>query len=244
MFLHAIRSELTKLHNTVAAWLTLLFPLSCAVLIFCYLYISHRLDWNNIASFLFGFWLTLWPAVGVAAQVGLAAEYELRSGDWRGLLVRPVKPAYLYGAKLVVLAGYLLVHSALLSGLALLGGLELHASGVIPWQTLIVVPLTTTIFSLPGLALSLWLACANGVGPALGVGGIGLLIGALLGGTSWGDGIWPWIPWAWPLRMLNQSAHLMSVATVQLVVGLLLVSVLLFGLLTAAGVNWFCQREH
>ena len=84
MLLHALHSEWIKLRRTPAMWLTILFPIVCILGIGWYLAVSPRLSWNNLLSFAFGFWITLWPAGGVALQAALAADYD----PCRGLCCR------------------------------------------------------------------------------------------------------------------------------------------------------------
>lgn len=57
--------------------------------------------------------------------------------------------------------------------------------------------------AIPLAALSLWLAFAFGMGVSIGVGMGGMLIAAILGGTLLGDAIWPFVPWAWPVRLAS-----------------------------------------
>ena len=44
------------------------------------------------------------------------------------------------------------------------------------------------------------------MGVSIGVGMGGMLIAAILGGTLLGDAIWPFVPWAWPVRLASAVA--------------------------------------
>ena len=73
-----------------------------------------------------------------------------------------------------------------------------------PWVTLGYAAMLPAIAALPLLAIHLWLATAWGFAPtfALAVGGfLAGLVGSRLG-------IWPAIPWAWPIRVGTSVAGL------------------------------------
>lgn len=201
MFLRALASEWLKQRRTPALWLTLLFPLACMLGMGWYLTVSYRLDWNNMLQFTFGAWLSLWPAGGVALQAALAANLDMQENNWQALLVRPVAPAMLLGAKFLVQAAHLLIHTLILSVVLVLAGVLLHVQGTVPWNVILLLGLGTALFTLPLQVLYMWAATAKGMGMAIGLGAVGLLLGPLLGATSMGESVWVYIPWAWPLRL-------------------------------------------
>lgn len=102
--------------------------------------------------------------------------------------------------------------------------------------------------------LHLWLAIAFGFGATAAIGGVGLLVSAILGGTALGDEIWWCIPWAWPLRLawhplllqLNVASGLETgvvdsyLDQVQIAAGLAVAS---FVLLFLAFGQWFSRWE-
>ena len=53
--------------------------------------------------------------------------------------------------------------------------------------------------AIPLAVFHLWISLAFGMGPSIGVGGIGLLLGAL-SLTSLGDSYWQYLPWGWTAR--------------------------------------------
>ena len=57
------------------------------------------------------------------------------------------------------------------------------------------------IGALPLLALHLWISFAWGMGASVGISFGGLLMAAILGLTGLGSGLWPFIPWTWPVKL-------------------------------------------
>src|SRR5690242_1872353 len=164
MLLHALHSEWIKLRRTPAMWLTILFPIVCILGIDWYLAASQRLSWNNLLSFAFGFWITLWPAGGVALQAALAADYDRQEKRWSALRMRPVAPETLLGAKLLMQGIHLLLNSLLTSGLILLTGLVLRLPGEPPWFVLLLLALFSTFLTLPLQVVYTWVATAMNIG--------------------------------------------------------------------------------
>jgi ABC-2 type transport system permease protein len=254
MLLHALYSEWIKLRRTPAAWLTVLFPIVCILIIDLYLYVTHRLSWNNLLLFAFSFWIMLWPAGGVALQAALAADYDRQEKRWQALRVRPVALAALFGAKILVQEIHLLLHSLFMSGLILLTGILLRVPGDMPWLLLLILALISTFLILPLQVLYIWIATATGIGMAIALGAIGLLLEALLGGTSMGEHVWLFIPWAWPMRLflllsnvwINLHGDFSSSGAQPgmrlLPIPLVATLILLVGI-TIASLHWFCSIE-
>ncbi len=205
-FLRACRSELGKGRRTAVVPLAALVPSGLVLLLSWYLSSSGRLGGAaDLALWLGQLWTIVWLPCGLALLAGLTADQEAQARDWRGLRARPLPPALLYAAKLVVLASYTLLGALgaqlLLALVACALGRPaaapalLLAGAILPW-----------LAALPCLAASLWFAAACGIGVTLGVGALGLFLAALLGGTSLGDTIWGVVPWAWPVRLFGLVA--------------------------------------
>lgn len=255
MFVRALASEWLKQRRTPALWLTLLFPLVFMLGMSWYLTASHRLEWNNMLQFSFGAWLAIWPAGGVALQAALAAELDVQENNWRALLVRPVSPATLLGAKLLVQAAHLLLHTLMLSAATILAGFLLHMQGAVPWSILLLLSLGTVLFTLPLQVLYMWVATAKGMGLAIGIGAVGLLLGPLLGATSMGEKVWAYIPWAWPFRLYMLLTGIWSdfhgdfaapfiQPALQIMYVVLIVSLILLLVLVLVSLVWFQRREQ
>jgi ABC-2 type transport system permease protein len=91
------------------------------------------------------------------------------------------------------------------------------------------------------IALHLWLGLAAGWGASVGAGGAGLLIGAIVGATGVGDGIWPYVAWAWPVRL--SMVPLASDVPADVLTRGLALSLIAFVVLAAGGMAWFNRWE-
>lgn len=92
----------------------------------------------------------------------------------------------------------------------------------------------------------------GGLGASLGLGAVGLLLAAVVGGTSLGNGVWAFVPWAWPVRIMvaaelqlleklppgaahfRADAYALFILAMGLGLGLLL---------AVTGIIWFSCRE-
>src|SRR5690606_41457400 len=83
---------------------------------------------------------------------------------------------------------------------ALILGFKLIQDVLIAWPIFLTATLMALVGSLPLSAIHYWISFSWGFGPSIGVGGVGLLIAALMA-TSIGDTIWPYVPCAWPVRL-------------------------------------------
>lgn len=164
-------------------------------------YIVGR-PWITAASAFSGFfsvWSAMVVPLGIAICAGQLAAEEAESGFTAMLLcARPRVAIYL--AKLIMLAFFVAMATALAVGtfcfVLWLGG---HAGD--EWALYGRAALACWAAALPLAACHLWLAMARGLGASVGVGIGGALVGALIGDTLLGDGIWPFVPWAWPVRL-------------------------------------------
>ncbi|MBB6015988.1 hypothetical protein ACFP9V_11410 [Deinococcus radiopugnans] len=172
-----LASELVKYRHTALPWLMTVTPVLVVVLG------QTLLD----ARGLWEFWtlLVLPFAVALVPALGWGQEAE----SWRVLRARAISPTRLYGTKLLVL--WL---AALLSGVVLFVAAAL-ISQPLPRPAPLLTLLALSSFAL--LAFHLWLAMRFSPAVTLGVGLIGTLLAALLGGTGLGAGLWPFFPWVW-----------------------------------------------
>jgi ABC-2 type transport system permease protein len=58
-------------------------------------------------------------------------------------------------------------------------------------------------------SLHLLISFAFGMGASIAIGGGGFLVSAIIGATVVGDHIWPYIPWAWTVRLSQVPMLLM-----------------------------------
>ncbi len=182
----------------------LLSPLVGAVLAW---YVAGR-PWIAAGSAFSGFfsvWAALVMPLALAIVAGQLVHEEEDAANFNGLLLCAKPRALLYLVKLALLLLLAAVATGLAVGAFVLGlwlggyasgGALLYAeAGAVCW-----------LAAIPLAALSLWLAFAFGMGVSIGVGMGGMLIAAILGGTLLGDAIWPFVPWAWPVRLASAVA--------------------------------------
>lgn len=241
-----LHAEWIKYRRTATPYLLVFAPLLLVAFVSWHLWASHRLgSWPVLVGWLYQFWTMAWLPVGVALLAGLAATYEVQAGDWVGLRARPVRPARLYAAKLLVVCGHVLLSTLLLAGLAALSGRQAALPGDLPWCLLLVASLLSWLAALPLIAGQLWLATARGFAASLAVGSVGLLLAALIGGTGLGNNVWLLVLWAWPARSVGSALAAYEGEAVYLGQALLVggLAAVLATLLAAAGCVWFARRE-
>jgi ABC-2 type transport system permease protein len=196
-------SEWAKYRRTPTVWMLALAPPALSAFSGWYLSESGaRGSWGELIAFAYLLWGMLCIPAKASLLAGLATVYEERANGWRGLLTRPIRPSAFYLGKLAVLATHVLIGSILLSLSLVAMGLLMTLPGAI-WESLAVAAMLSWIASLPLLALHLWVATIGGFEASVAVGTPGLLVAALIGGTSLGDGIWWAVPWAWPVGILS-----------------------------------------
>lgn len=195
----ALSAEWLKFRRT-GAWAVVVGP--PVLLVLALLWYSSATDVTRQPEWLswtvLDGWASIFVPMGAALLGGLAAHREIGAGNWVALRSRPVRPGTLYGAKLLVVLLQALASVVVLVALVLLGTALTGGGGA--WQTVTAGTGIVLLTTLPLLLFHLWLAMAKGLGASLAVGGGGVLVASLLGGTSLGNGIWQVVPWAWPLR--------------------------------------------
>ncbi len=246
----ALQSEWLKYRRTFVPWLVVLAPLGLSL----FSWLPHLLGnwgatWYHKLVIIGNWWPVLWVPFGSALLAALAAWTDTRPGTWRALRTRPLAPATLYAAKLLVLAGQALLSTlVLLAATLIMGKLALWQEPV-PWAPLLWALLLPWVASLPVLALQLWVATAGGFGASFALGIIGFLAGI------WGaeQAAWVYVPWAWSIRStipiigahanglpLEPGSPLWDRGVMLPAVLLGLGAGLLIGLASAA---WFARRE-
>lgn len=182
----------------------LLSPLIGGVLAW---YVAGR-SWIEAGSAFSGFfsvWAALVMPLALAIVAGQLVHEEEDAANFNGLLLCEKPRALLYLVKLAVLLLLAAVATGLAVGVFVLG---LWLGGYASGGAMLYVEAGAVCWlaAIPLAALSLWLAFAAGMGVSVGVGMGGMLIAAILGGTLLGDAIWPFVPWAWPVRLASAVA--------------------------------------
>lgn len=188
-----LRAEMLKYKRTFMAKLVIFIPLFFAVysLVTSYL-VPGSYDWNGILVMSFNWWPVTFLPLGYGLFAGMVANLERKAGNYRVLKGEVLSPRRIWLGKILGMA----LIAACSSAVLVLGDL---VCGMLQGD---VPPLGVMLLA----ALSLWLAFAFGMGVSIGVGMGGMLIAAILGGTLLGDAIWPFVPWAWPVRLASAVA--------------------------------------
>lgn len=240
--LRQMRADWLKTRRTPLRFAILAAPAAYALLILLY-YANRRttpeLPRDMLGAFSEG-WTAMLPlAVGLLA--GLLALQEEHAGNFAALLGSTAPRPVVYAARLLQLV---LIHTgSVLSATALLLlGMRVWLRVPTPDAGLFFASaLLAAIGALPLIALHLWFGLGAGWGASVGAGGAGLLVGAIVGATGVGDRIWPFVPWAWPVR-LSMVPLAPNVPADALTRGLAL-SLIAFVLLAAGGTAWFSRWE-
>ena len=241
-------AEWLKTKRSALRWLVLFLPVLMGLVLTWYVAGRPWIDGSSAFSGFFSCWAALALPFLASIIAGQLAAEEEGAGSFMGLLLSAKPRVQLYLSKLlalfVALAVATFLATAVFCGGLWLGGYDNTLLGFYAEAALV-----SWLAVLPLAALHLWLAFAGGLGVSVGVGIGGVLVAALIGGTVLGDGIWPFVPWAWPLRLamipsilqssqLN-AAQLASLSSQNTLACLL---ALLSGIVvTAASVWWFSR---
>lgn len=196
-----LQSEWLKTKRTPLRPLAVGLPLLYAALILWYFSRWDITPERQLSLFLAFFegWTVLMIPVGIGVAAGYMAHQEEEAGHFRGILGSPRPRSHLFSGKLIILL--LLISVATLAATTfLILGFKLVMDVLIAWPIFLLATLMALVGSMPLLILHYWIGYVWGYGPSVGIGGAGLLIAALTA-TSIGDTVWPFIPWAWPVRL-------------------------------------------
>lgn len=192
--------EWLKLKRSPVKWLVLGAPLLYAAMLVWY-YHGRQIKPGLTYAVYQTFWeaataLLLPIAAGLLA--GLIVYSEENAGQFTGLLGSGIARHRLYLAKLTLLSG-LTAFCLLLATAAFSAGIGLLTDIPFSWKLYASAAGLAAVSVIPLLAIHLWMAFAWGMTASAAAGMGGLLIAAL-SATSLGDAVWPYLPWAWPIR--------------------------------------------
>lgn len=242
MLLRLMRADWLKTRRTPLRLAILAAPAMYALLILLY-FANRRVTPEQPRDMLGAFsegWTAMVPLI-VGLLAGLLALQEERAGNFAALLGSTAPRPVVYAARLLQLV---LIHTGsvlcavtlLLLGMKSWPGIPAPDMGMLYASALL-----ASAGALPLIALHLWLGLAAGWGASVGAGGAGLLIGAIVGATGVGDGIWPYVAWAWPVRL--SMVPLASDVPADVLTRGLALSLIAFVVLAAGGMAWFNRWE-
>lgn len=196
-----LSAEWLKIRHSALKRLVFLAPVGYALcmLWYCGCFTNHPRPLSDIHEVFYQAGCIALP-LAVALLAGLLCAAEETAGNYGGCLQSPVSRGTIYLSKLisllvllVILVGgaVLIMSAALALGHAPLGELKFFLQGG-AYALLGAVPIAI---------LQLYISLAFGTGASLGVGGAGLLISAIMGTTTIGNTVWPYVPWTWAARL-------------------------------------------
>ncbi|MGA8942109.1 MAG: lantibiotic immunity ABC transporter MutG family permease subunit [Thermoactinomyces sp.] len=255
--MNQLSSEWLKTKRTPVRWLVFLFPVVFAALMIGYY--SLRFNTAEIQGSMYQAFFEVWAALAIPLGAGLLSGMNIHqeelAGSFNGFLGTKLPRHYMYLGKLLFLF-LLATASTLLAVLTFMAGAEFILGIRMSWPIFIAGAIMAIIGMVPLLVLNLWISFGWGMGASVGVGSFGLMIAALMA-TNLGDQVWPWVPWAWPVRLsmfpggylwaetgVKYSAQFISSGFVsgQIIKGL--VSAILFFVVTLFGsLVWFKRWE-
>jgi ABC-2 type transport system permease protein len=252
-----LAAEWLKTRRTALRWLPCLAAFGLAAGLVWYLSGTTPTAQMQVRAFqdLFETWTALVLPFGIGLAAALAIQLEEQAGSFNGLLGSRPPRAVLYLGKLVLLTALVSAGTALATGLLLAGVHWILMPGLpLRWDVFLGALVLVLAGALPLIAGQLWVSLAWSKGPSIAIGGMGLLAAALFGATSVGNGVWPWVPWAWPVRLVNLAGVFLP--GVGLPAGVqpadvflkeaplgLVPALALFVLLVSGGIVWFQRWE-
>lgn len=214
----ALHAEALKLRGTLALWMCAVAPaLVVGILV---LQVLARFPaaggrapppadeaWVTYGQSVLGLWAFLMLPLLITLQAALLAGIEHGNQQWKHLLALPLPRGVHFLAKLLALAGLVLLSHAAMAALLPLGGLALSVlkpafglAGAPPWawlaERLAWICIATGLL----VALHTWIALRwRSFAVAVGVG-MGATVAGFLIGQSAKYG--PWYPWSLPVQVL------------------------------------------
>lgn len=201
MLCSGISAEWLKTRRTPVRPLVELMPILLTALIIGFGLTRGAMPHLQLYMFrvFFEVWTVLVVPLAVGIVPGLLAHQEGMAGRFYGLLGSPLPRRQLYLAKLILMT-ILLAFGTVLATVMMALGAGWVAGEPVLWAPFGTGAVLVIVGTVPLLAFHCWVSFAWGLGASVGLGGIGLLIAALMA-TSLGDAVWPWVPWAWPVRL-------------------------------------------
>ncbi len=195
-----LRADLLKTRRTPFLLLHLLAPLIASGIFLAYYSYSPWSTTDKVQAYL----QTLgcaFPTL-IALVCSMTAEQEALAGHFQGLLALPAQRIKVYLSKLLMLLIYSLgavLLAVIPFGLGFREVLGESSLGLDFYWKSAAILFGSNVF------LYLLFSCVSlrfGRGPSIGIGIVGSLVAALLL-TGLGEGLWPYVPFAWGVRLVS-----------------------------------------
>ncbi|CAB3391602.1 lantibiotic immunity ABC transporter MutG family permease subunit [Kyrpidia spormannii] len=255
--MNLFRAEWLKTKRTPIRWLTFFTPFLFVALMMGYF--SLKAQTANVQISIFEVFFETWTVLAIPLGAGILSGFmihqEAFAGSFHGFLGSQWPRRHLFLGKFSILV-FLASTSTFMATLALIVGFDFISGVAIAWPIFVMAAILAMIGTLPLLAFHYWISFAWGFGASIGIGGVGLLIAALMA-TGLGDQVWPFVPWAWPVRLsMLAGAYLLDLLGMdfppeivssgfvigQIIKGLIPAAVL-FVIMLVGGMIWFNRWE-
>lgn len=239
-----LRADLLKTRRTPFLLLHLLAPLISVAAFLAYYSYSPWSTTDKVQAYLQVLGCAF-PTL-TALVCSMTAEQEALAGHFQGLLALPARRIKVYLSKLLILLIYSLgavLLAVILFGLGFREVLGEKSLGMVFYWKSAGILFGSTVF------LYLFFSCVSlrfGRGPSIGIGIVGSLVAALLL-TGLGEGIWPYVPFAWGVRLVSiwtvhASGYQLTLAVSQADSGIL-VCIIATIVTLALSLLWFQRWE-
>ena len=207
--------------------------------------------WDHVITMVFNIWTVAFLPLGMALFAFLTDSQERKAGNYRALRAHNVSPARIWIDKIIVMAIHTFLSTVVLMAAAIISGLITTTTGKwdIPWRTLLAAGMLTWLSTLVLISIQLWAAAWKGMFFSMGLGFAGMLVGVFAAAKPY----WVFCPWSWgtrmmcPLLQLNPNGVMLDAGDPLLNSSVLpigiVVSILVFFVVTAATAIWFNRRE-
>jgi len=241
--IRVLKAEWIKLRRSPLPLLVLAIPLLYSG--FMIWYFSGRTITAQLQITIYDAYFQVWAAIvvplGAGLLPGLMSHQEAQAGSFQGFLASRTPRPLLYLGKLVMLVllsafSTALAVSVLILGVQYLLGIPLSPAPFVGGA------LVAELATIPLLAVQLWISFALGLGPAVGVGAAGVLLGAL-SLTSLGDYYWRFLPWGWAARFVMAPGAAFYYGIVPGLEGAPVAAVAFLLLTLVGGLLWFERWE-
>ncbi|MBY2476543.1 lantibiotic immunity ABC transporter MutG family permease subunit [Clostridioides difficile] len=195
-----LSSEWLRAKRTAVRWLTLFMPVIFSLCVVAYLAIKS----GSTQAFAFEGFFTVWTVfiipIGVGILSGFIVYEEELAGNFNGFLCIGISRVRLYLGKFLFLL-FCLAVCTFIATLILCIGMNIAVPSGAPIGLFMAAATLVVIGSLPILAIHLWVSFAWGMGASIGISVGGILMAAILGLTSIGSTVGPFVPWTWPVKL-------------------------------------------
>ena len=200
-----ILSEWLKTKRIALRWIIFLLPFLMSGCIIGYIVLHGRGDHfeaDNFKTF-FEVWAIFIMPIVISIFTGQIVYEEELAGSFNGFLSERFRRYRLYLGKFFIVS-ILSAITLILGTVIFCTGMAIFFPGTVHTEIFFIAGVLLLLLGvLPLIAIHLWISFLYGIGSSIGMGIIGLLMAAMIGGSELGNNIWQFIPWALPIRLVK-----------------------------------------